>query len=98
VLGVSVDFNDANKAWVEKIGVTYPLLSDVRRQMTKAYGVLYDDPTMAEDPQRIPLYLRAKRAWFVIDKEGVIRYAKTTEPRDFQPPNDEILKVLSELK
>jgi glutaredoxin-dependent peroxiredoxin len=98
VLGVSVDFNDANKAWVEKIGVTYPLLSDVRRQMTKAYGVLYDDPTMAEDPQRIPLYLRAKRAWFVIDKEGVIRYAKTTEPRDFQPPNDDILKVLSELK
>jgi peroxiredoxin len=83
---------------VEKIGVTYPLLSDVRRQMTKAYGVLYEDPTMAEDPQRIPLYLRAKRAWFVIDKEGVIRYAKTTEPRDFQPPNDDILKVLSELK
>ena len=95
---MSVDFNDANKAWAEKMGVTYPLLSDMRRQMMKAYGVLYDDPKMAEDPQRIPLYLRAKRAWFVIDKGGVIRYAKTTEPRDFQPPNDEILKVLSELK
>jgi peroxiredoxin len=95
---VSVDFNDANKAWAEKIGVTYPLLSDLRRQMAKAYGGLNDDPKMAEDPQRIPLYLHAKRAWFVIDKEGVIRYAKTTEPRDFQPPNDEILKVLSELK
>ena len=95
---MSVDFNDANKAWAEKLGLTYPLLSDMRRQMTKAYGVLYDDPKMAEDPQRIPLYLHAKRAWFVIDKQGVIRYAKTTEPRDFQPPNDEILKVLSELK
>ena len=95
---MSVDFNDANKAWAEKIGLTYPLLSDLRRQMTKAYGVLYDDPKMAEDPQRIPIYLHAKRAWFVIDKEGVIRYVKTTEPRDFQPPNDEILKVLSELK
>ena len=59
---MSVDFNDANKAWAEKIGVTYPLLSDVRRQMAKAYGVLYDDPKMAEDPQRIPTYLRAKRA------------------------------------
>jgi len=95
---VSVDFNDANKAWAEKLGLTYPLLSDARRQMTKAYGVLSDDPKMAEDPQRIPLYLRAKRAWFVIDKEGVIRYVKTTEPRDFQPPSDEILKVLRELK
>jgi len=98
VLGVSVDFNDANKAWAEKIGLSYPLLGDTRRQMAKAYGVLFDDPKMAEDPQRIPAYLRAKRAWFVIDKEGVIRYAKTTEPRDWQPPNDEILKVLGELK
>ena len=80
------------------MGLTYPLLSDTRRQMAKAYGVLNDDPKMAEDPQRIPLYLRAKRAWFVIDKEGVIRYAKTNEPRDWQPPNDEILKVLSGLK
>jgi glutaredoxin-dependent peroxiredoxin len=95
---VSVDFNDANKAWAEKLGLTYPLVSDTRRQMTKAYGVLFDDPKMAEDPQRIPIYLRAKRAWFVIDKQGVIRYAKTTEPREWQPPNDEILKVLSELK
>jgi len=56
---VSVDFNDANKAWAEKLGLTYPLLSDARRQMTKAYGVLFDDPKMAEDPQRIPTYLRA---------------------------------------
>jgi peroxiredoxin len=98
VLGVSVDFNDANKAWAEKLGLSYPLLGDTRRQMAKAYGVLYDDATMAADPQKIPLYLRAKRAWFVIDKQGVIRYTKTNEPRDWQPPNDEILKVLGELK
>ena len=95
---MSVDFNDANKAWAEKLGLSYPLLGDTRRQMAKAYGVLYDDATMAADPQKIPLYLRTKRAWFVVDKEGVIRYAKTTEPRDFQPPNDEILKVLGGLK
>ena len=80
------------------MGVTYPLLSDTRRQMGKAYGVLFDDPKMAEDPQRIPTYLRARRAWVVIDQEGVIRYMRTNEPRDWQPPNDEILKVLGELK
>ena len=95
---MSVDFNDANKAWAEKLGLTYPLLSDARRQMTKAYGVLFDDPKMVEDPQQIGRYLRAKRAWVVIDKQGVIRYMKTNEPREWQPPNDEILKVLSELK
>jgi peroxiredoxin len=89
-----VDFNDANKAWAEKLGLAYPLLSDARRQMTKAYGVLQDDPAMANDPQRIPAYLRAKRAWFVIDKEGVLRYVKTNEPREPLVPNDEILEVL----
>jgi peroxiredoxin len=65
--------------------------------MSRAYGVLFDDPAMANDPQKIPVYLRSKRAWFVIDKEGVIRFAKTTEPRDIIP-NDEILQVLRELK
>ena len=98
VLGVSVDFNDANKAWAEKLGLTYPLLSDTRRQMAKAYDVLNDDPKMAEDPQKIPTYLRAKRAWFVIDKQGVIRYVKVGAPGEPLLPNDEILKVLSELK
>jgi peroxiredoxin len=97
VLGVSVDVNDANKAFAEKMGITYPLLSDSRRQMTKAYGVLYDDPKLAQEPATIARYLRAKRAWFVIDKQGVVRFAQTNEPRDLIP-NDDILKVLSELK
>ncbi len=39
------------------MGVTYPLLSDTRRQMAKAYDVLFDDPKMAEDPQRISALL-----------------------------------------
>ena len=98
VLGVSVDHNEANKAWANQMGITYPLMSDIRRQMARAYGVLHDDPTMAEDPAKVPLYLRAKRSWFVIDKDGIVRYAKITEPRDVMPPNDEILKVLNERK
>jgi peroxiredoxin len=98
VLGVSVDVNDANKAWAEKMGITYPLLSDARRQMSKAYGVLNDDPKLAQDPATIVRYLRAQRSWFVIDKNGIIRLAQATEPREPLLPNDEILKVLRELK
>jgi peroxiredoxin len=96
-LGVSVDFNDANIAWAEKLGLTYPLLSDVQRQLSKSYEVLYDDPEMANDPKKIPIYLRSKRAFFVIDKEGVIRFTKVTEPRDATPPSDDMLKVIQEL-
>jgi peroxiredoxin len=97
VLGVSVDFNDANKAWSEKLGLTYPLMSDMRRQMSRAYEVLFDDAAMATDPKKIPTYLRSKRAWFVLDKEGIIRYTKIATTRDLVP-NEELLQVLSTLK
>ena len=65
--------------------------------MTRAYGVLNDDPTMAQDTKRIPTYLRAKRSWMVVDKDGVIRYVRVTDPRGLVP-NDEILEVLAKLK
>jgi peroxiredoxin len=97
VLGLSVDFNDANIAWAEKLGLTYPLLSDLRRQTSKAYGVLYDDAAMANDPKSIPIYLRSKRAWFVIDKAGVVRFVQVNAPRDLLP-NDDLLQVLHNLQ
>jgi alkyl hydroperoxide reductase subunit AhpC len=78
------------------MGVTYPLLSDLRRLTTRDYGVLYDDPKWADDPTYIPLYLRAKGSWFVIDKAGVIRAAKLV-PLGQQIATDEILQVLERL-
>lgn len=93
---MSVDFNDANIAWAEKLGLTYPLLSDMRRQASKAYGVIFDDPALAETPKTIPRYLRSKRSWFVIDKEGVVRYAHIDTTRELVP-NDDILQVLRTL-
>jgi peroxiredoxin len=96
VLGVSVDFNDANIAWAEKLGLTYPLLSDMRRQASKAYEVIFDDPALASDPKTIPRYLRSKRSWFVIDKAGVVQFAHVATTRDLVP-NDDILQVLKTL-
>ena len=96
VLGISVDWNGANKAWAQDMGVTYPLLSDLQRLTTRAYGVLYDDPKMAGNPQTIPVYLRAKGAWFVIDKTGVIQAAKIVPVNELIPTAD-ILQVLQAL-
>ena len=93
---MSVDFNDANIAWAEKLGLTYPLLSDMRRQASKAYEVIFDDPALASDPKTIPRYLRSKRSWFVIDKAGVVRFAHVATTRDMVP-NDDILQVLRTL-
>lgn len=59
--------------------------------------MLNDDPALAGDPARIAGYLRAKRSWFIVDKEGVVRYARVTDPRGLVP-NDEMLEVLEKLK
>ena len=94
---MSVDEPEANKAFARTLGITYPLLSDTQREVAKAYGALFDDPQLVENPVMRRRYFRAQRAWFVIDKGGIIRFAQTTEPRVLIP-NDEILKALRELK
>jgi len=68
--------------------------------MTRAYGLLNDDPTAAQDEKRIAVYLRAKRAWLVVDKEGLIRYKRTTDVTGSSGliANDEILEALAKLK
>ena len=91
VLGVSVDLGRTNNAFAGTHSFSFPLLSDIERVTAKAYGVLYDDP------QDSVLFRRAKRSWFVINKTGIIRYALTTGWEEFDK-NDEVLKVLSELK
>jgi len=91
VLGVSVDFLDANRAWGEKLGLTYPLLSDGQRAMSRAYHSLNDDPALAKGP-RVGAYLRSKRSWFVIDKQGIIRYMQIESPTLI--PSDDLLEVV----
>jgi len=60
VLGISMDSTFSNAAWAEKIGVTFPLLSDWGGEVVKEYG-LYN-----------PKYKAARRATFLIDKEGKV--------------------------
>jgi peroxiredoxin len=60
VLGVSMDSPFSNAAWAEKIGVTFPLLSDWGGDTTKEYGLFN------------PQYKAARRATFLIDKEGKV--------------------------
>jgi peroxiredoxin len=72
VLGVSVDVPGALRAFAEKLGLTYPLLSDFSRETVKQYGVMFDNPNEAR-------FRMAKRAYVVIDKQGIIRYKHTME-------------------
>jgi len=90
VIGLSVDTPFAQEAWAqkEKIGIT--LVSDLNKNTTKAYDVLF--------PMLAGIGDTAARAAFVIDKTGVIQYSeKTATPKDL--PNFAAVKeALAKLK
>jgi peroxiredoxin (alkyl hydroperoxide reductase subunit C) len=62
VFGVSVDSAWANKAFGEQVGAEFPILSDWKREVSKAYGI-YDENSGT-----------ARRVTFVIDAEGIVRH------------------------
>lgn len=64
VLGVSVDAPFSNAAFAERNDLNFPLLSDYKREATRAYGIAHDDFA------GLPGYTAAKRSVFVIDPTG----------------------------
>lgn len=89
VFGVSVDSPFAQKAWKEKEKLNFTLLSDFNRQAVKAYGAQYES--------LIGLQGVAKRAAFVIDKQGKVRYAEVMEDARNLPNFDQINATLKSL-
>jgi peroxiredoxin len=66
VLGISMDSPFANYAFAQQNGVNYPLLGDPLGSATREYGLL-----QAMDIKGVKME-SAKRATFLIDKEGKI--------------------------
>jgi glutaredoxin-dependent peroxiredoxin len=90
-VGISTDFVPASQAWSEKMGLTFPLLSDLPRTTLEAYGFLDTDP-------KSRLYRYSKRAYMIIDKAGVVRYKKILATPTELVTNDELLAELDKLK
>jgi peroxiredoxin len=89
VIGISVDSPFAQEAWAqkEKIGIT--LVSDLNKEATKAYDVLFPGLAGIGDT--------SARAAFVVDKNGVIQYSEqTATPKDL-PDFNAVKAKLAEL-
>ena len=77
IVAVSVDSPFAQEAWAQKEGIKIRLVSDLNKETTKAYDVLFPGLAGIGDT--------AARAAFVIDRDGVIRHAEQTPtPKDLQ--------------
>ena len=86
---MSADHAATLKAFTEANHLKHLLLSDFRRQMLPEYGAMVTD-------EKSPIYRYAKRAYFVIDRQGVVRFAKIQDNAlDLLKP-EEVLKALKE--
>ena len=87
VVGVSADHAATLDAFTKQEKLNHLLLSDFRRQMLPAYGAM-------ETNEQSPIYRYAKRAYFIIDRQGVVKYVKVqTNALDLLKP-EEVLQAL----
>jgi peroxiredoxin 2/4 len=92
VIGVSTDSVHSHRAWLKTPrdkggveGLRYPLASDITKSVARDYGVLIEDKGVA------------LRGLFVIDPEGVLRYA-VIHDLNVGRSADETLRVIQALQ
>ncbi len=89
VFGVSVDSHYSNEAFARSLSLTFPLLSDFKREATAAFGVLRSEAGYGG------------RATFVVGRDGLIAWREVSgNPGDIEqiPSNDRALAALAALK
>jgi len=91
VFGISVDSPHSLKRFKEDLNLNFPLLSDFNKDVSTAYDTIYDTFSLG-------LKGVSKRSAFVIDKEGLVRYAEVLENASEIPNFEAIQNCLKELK
>jgi peroxiredoxin len=82
ILPISVDATPSLREFKNKLHMQTDLLSDFKREISRAYGVLNEERFFAN------------RAYFVIDKEGKVRWSHIERNNGDRRENSEILEAL----
>lgn len=91
LLGISVDTHFALKMFHEKNNYNFPLLSDFNKKVIKDYDVVLD----VFVPGKFDYFNTAKRAAFVVDKNGIIKYFEILANVGGQPDFEAIKNALA---
>jgi peroxiredoxin len=78
VLPISVDSIPTLQEFKRKEGMTVDLLSDFKREVSRLYGTLLEEPYLS------------RRAYFLVDSEGVLRWSHVEAELGQRRPNDEL--------
>ncbi len=90
VLAISVDSVFTLAKFKEDQSLNFPLLSDFNKEISRAYGSLYEEWILG-------MRGVSKRSAFVIDGEGVVRYAEVLENPGELPNFGAVKEVLRSL-
>jgi glutaredoxin-dependent peroxiredoxin len=85
VLAISVDSTATLAEYKRQHGITAELLSDFKREVSRRYGVLLEDR------------FHSARAYFLIDRDGVIRWSHVEERTGDRRSDAELLAQIGAL-
>ena len=86
-MGISANVRFSQQAFADFLKLNFPLVSDAPDLKTiDAYGVL------------IPERRLAQRSYFIVDKQGVIRYKKVLAPKEPLVSNEALLEEVRKIK
>ena len=90
ILAISVDSPFTLEQFKNSQNYNFPLLSDFNKEASESYGSIYEE--FAFGMKGV-----SKRSAFVIDKEGIVRYAEVLENAGEEPNYEDIKATLSRL-
>ncbi len=88
VIGISVDASFANYAFAAQNNLQFPLLSDYSRKVINEYCGVH------EDFAGLTGYTASKRAVFIIDASGIVKYVWISENPGVEPDYNAIEQAL----
>lgn len=88
VAAVTPDSPFANKAFAEANKISFPVLSDYTRSVSTMYGGTHEDFVGMQQ------YSAPKRAVYVIDEDGKVKFVWISDNPGNEPPYDEVAKAI----
>lgn len=90
VVGISVDPQEVSRRQSQKLGYTFPLLSDPEAKVIRRYDVLH----RGAGPKGANI---ARPAEFLLDSNGIVRWVNLTDNIAVRARPDQVLKALDQL-
>jgi peroxiredoxin/cytidylate kinase len=99
IVGIDIKVPSLSKDFAEKNKLSFPILSDYKREVFKAYGLELPDFEGPDGGSAAccwgsGCYPIAKRSIFILDENGIVEYRWVSDNPNVEPNYQEIRKVL----